>query len=117
MKSGFVTINNKICWDSKKILKLYDFITLNSKIRTTISIHLIKLFFYASWSARWRKCQSSRILEDFSLINRAHFLALPNYVYIDLWNFSIYWWKIPTFINFKYYFPVALMNIVKYVTI
>lgn len=114
--SGLVSVNNKIIWNTWQPLKLYDYITFDTRLWTLIVNNLVKVFFYGSKAAwRWR-CISTK-LWSLKRILWAHFISFPSYTYVDTKTFSLYWWKEATPNLIKYYFSVNLSHILKYVTI
>ena len=116
VNKGLIKINNKTCWNDWQLLKLYDFVTFDVSLWKFIFLNLIKIFFYASKAAWWRKCISSKIW-SLKWITRAHFISFPDYVFIDIWTFSFYWWREAFPSAIKFYFSVNISNILKYVTI
>lgn len=116
VNKGLIKVNNKTSWNDWQPIKLYDFISFDITLWKFIALNLVKIFFYGSKSARRRKCISSKIW-SFEKLTRAHFISFPDYFFIDIWTFSVYWWREALPSSIKFYFSVNISNILKYVTI
>lgn len=116
VNKGLIKVNNKICWNDWQPIKLYDFISFDVTLWKFITLNLVKLFFYGSKAARWRRCISSKIW-SLKKVTRAHFISFPDYFFVDIRTFSVYWWREALPSSIKFYFSVNISNILKYVTI
>lgn len=114
--SGLISVNGKVQTNSWKPVWLYDYVTFDTAIWSSVTSNLVKIFYYGSKAAKRWRCVSTR-LWALEKTPRAHFISLPEYTYVDLRTFSFYWWKeaVPNLIWF--YFSVNLSNILKYTTI
>jgi hypothetical protein len=113
---GLVNVNNQIEYNKWKTLRLYDFVSFHPRLWESIIKNSVWILFYATKASRRRRCISSKVWK-IKWLKWAHFIGFPNHLYFDFWSFSFYWWKqfLPT--KLKYYFPVNLSNILKFVTI